>query len=108
MRNATIKGLLAHKLRLALTALSIVLGVGFVAGTFVLGDTMAHTFDVLFKDALTGTDVEVHSQSAFNEHGEGGDTRNPVPESLLGTINRVSGVRASDGVLMGFAQIVDK
>ena len=34
------KSLLAQKLRFALTALSVVLGVGFVAGTFVLTDTM--------------------------------------------------------------------
>ena len=33
MWRATIKGLLAHKLRLGLTALGVVLGVGFVAGT---------------------------------------------------------------------------
>ena len=37
MRNVTIKGLLAHKLRLALTALAIVLGVTFICGTFVWG-----------------------------------------------------------------------
>ena len=40
MRRVMIKGLLAHKLRLALTALSVVLGVAFVAGTFVLTDTL--------------------------------------------------------------------
>jgi putative ABC transport system permease protein len=43
VRKATIKGLLAHKLRLALTALSVVLGVAFVAGTFVLTDTISST-----------------------------------------------------------------
>ena len=36
MWRVTLKGLLAHKLRLALTALAIVLGVTFVTGTFVL------------------------------------------------------------------------
>ena len=40
---------MARKVRLALTALSIVLGVGFVAGTFVLTDTMNKAFDDLFK-----------------------------------------------------------
>ena len=44
MRNVTIKGLLAHKLRLALTALAIVLGVTFISGTFVLTDTLHNTF----------------------------------------------------------------
>ena len=50
MRRAMIKGLLAHKLRLALTALSVVLGVSFVAGTFVLTDTLGATFDNLFNE----------------------------------------------------------
>ena len=47
MRKVTIKGLLAHKLRLALTALAIVLGVAFISGTFVLTDTLNNTFTVL-------------------------------------------------------------
>ena len=36
MRQVTLRGLFAHKLRLALTALAIVLGVTFISGTFVL------------------------------------------------------------------------
>ena len=55
MLRATLKSLLARKLRLALTAISIVLGVGFVAGTFVLTDTMNKAFDQLFTDAAAGS-----------------------------------------------------
>ena len=44
MRKVTIKGPLAHKLRLALTALAIVLGVTFISGTFVLTDTLHNMF----------------------------------------------------------------
>ena len=44
MRQVTLRGLLAHKLRLALTALAIVLGVTFISGTFVLTDTLNNTF----------------------------------------------------------------
>ena len=49
MWRATIKGLIAHRVRLTLTAMSIVLGVGFVAGTYILTDTMNRAFDNLFK-----------------------------------------------------------
>ena len=45
MRRVAVRGLLARKLRLALTALSIVLGVTFVTGTLVLGDTLNRTFN---------------------------------------------------------------
>src|SRR5918999_726680 len=40
MLRAAWKSLVARKLRLVLTALSIVLGVGFVSGTYVLTDTI--------------------------------------------------------------------
>ena len=43
---------LAHKLRLALTALAIVLGVTFISGTFVLTDTLHNTFTTLFGQYL--------------------------------------------------------
>ena len=49
MWKVTIKGLLAHKLRLGLTALAIVLGVTFISGTFVLTDTLHNTFTTLFE-----------------------------------------------------------
>jgi putative ABC transport system permease protein len=47
MLRVTLKGLLARKLRLALTALAIVVGVTFVTGTLVLGDTLNRTFNTL-------------------------------------------------------------
>ena len=59
MRNVTIKGLLAHKLRLALTALAIVLGVAFISGTFVLTDTLNNTFSVLFGNIYPKIDFQV-------------------------------------------------
>ena len=59
MRKATLKGLMAHKFRLAATALAIVLGVSFVSGTYVLTDTITASFDSLFKQVTQGIDVAV-------------------------------------------------
>jgi putative ABC transport system permease protein len=61
--RATVKSLLARKLRLVLTALSIVLGVGFVAGTYVLTDTMNRAFQELFDQTAEASDVVVRSES---------------------------------------------
>src|SRR3954467_6789910 len=107
MFKATIKNVLAHKLRLALTALSVVLGVSFVTGTFVLGDTLNHTFDQLFHDAYKNTDVQVRSQVAFKA-SEGDANRNPVPQELAAEIAKVPGVKAVEGGVQGYAQIIDK
>ena len=52
MLRATIKSLFARKLRLILTALAVVLGVGMTAGSFILTDTALKSFDDLFGDMI--------------------------------------------------------
>ena len=58
MFRATLKSLAAHKVRLALTAIAIVLGVAFMAGTFVLTDTVKHSFDGLFQQTTVNKDID--------------------------------------------------
>ena len=65
VKNVSIKGLLAHKLRLALTSLAIVLGVTFIAGTFVLTDTLNKTFSSLFGNIYQKVDFQVRGVSQF-------------------------------------------
>src|ERR1700684_961755 len=102
MRNVTIKGLLAHKLRLALTALAIVLGVTFISGTFVLTDTLHNTFSVLFGNVYQKIDFQVRGVAQL---GSGADaTRNELPESLVATVRRVAGAQAAGGNFAGSAQ----
>ena len=104
MWKVTIKGLLAHKLRLALTALAIVLGVTFIAGTFVLTDTLHNTFDTLFSNVYQNVDFQVRGVAQFGSGGTA--TRNPVPASLVGSIRAVPGVEAAEGSVEGYAQYV--
>jgi len=107
MWNATLKGLLAHKLRLAATALAIVLGVSFVSGTYVLTDTITATFDQLFKQVTEGVDVAVRSQETFGSL-QTGETRDPMPASLLDKVKAVDGVKVAEGSVTGFAQFIGK
>jgi putative ABC transport system permease protein len=112
MLRATIKSLLARKLRLLLTALAVVLGVGFTAGTFILTDTALASFDDLFGQAYSNVDVVVQAQQAFTPTGGGGgggggQELNPVPESLLPKVQAVPGVRFAEGSVQAFAQIID-
>jgi putative ABC transport system permease protein len=110
MWKVTIKGLLAHKLRLALTALAIVLGVTFIAGTLVLTDTLHNTFNTLFGNIYQNVDFQVRGVAQFNSSGPGGGgaVRNPIPESTLATVRAVPGVDVAEGNVDGFAQYVAK
>jgi putative ABC transport system permease protein len=106
MLRVTIRGLLAHKLRLVTTAIAIVLGVAFMSGTLVLTATMQSTFDGLFADINAGTDVVVRSTDVVDSGF--GDVRGPVDESVLPTVRGVDGVRAAEGDVTGYAQFVGR
>ena len=95
MWRATLKGVLAHKLRLALTGSAIVLGVMFVSGTLVLTDTLHSTFNNLFQNVYQNTSFVIRGHAAFT--GNVGAIRNPIPESVAGAVRAVPGVVAANG-----------
>jgi putative ABC transport system permease protein len=59
MFNIALQSLLARKLRLVTTALAVILGVAFTAGTLVLTDTMSNIFNNLSASVYQGTDALV-------------------------------------------------
>ena len=82
MLSATIKGMLAHKLRLFLTATSIALGVAFLSGTLMLSSSLQGAFDDLFASVEGGSDTVVRAVSE-NDDQVAENERPPVPASLL-------------------------
>src|SRR6266542_406319 len=106
MWKVMLRGLAAHKLRMALTALAIVLGVGFVAGTFVLTDTIDKTFSQLFEQTAKGVDVALHTEETFSSQGFA--QRAPMPATLLSQVQGVDGVKLAEGSVFGYAQFVKK
>ena len=105
MWRATVKGVLARRVRLALTALAVVLGVTFVSGTYVLTDTLKQSFGTLFSQYAAGVDLVVRSEAPF---GGGDGARQRIADGVLDTVRRVPGVEAADGFLQGYAQFVEK
>jgi putative ABC transport system permease protein len=106
MKRVILKGLLAHKLRLALTALAIVLGVTFISGTFVLTDTLHNTFTTLFGRVYQNVDFEVRGTAAFSNSGAVGAVRKPIPQSITATVRHIPGVAYAEGTVAGYAQFV--
>ena len=107
MWKVTIKGLISHKLRLVLTALAIVLGVAFVAGTYVFTDTLDATFSTLFNQVTKGVDVAVRTQASYTTN-QGATVRAPMPAALRDQVARIDGVRIAGGSVGGYAQFVGK
>ncbi|MGY1753499.1 ABC transporter permease [Blastococcus sp. SYSU D01042] len=98
MWRTTWRNLLAHKLRLAMSGLAIVLGVAFVVGTLIFTDTLGKTFNDLFRS--TSADVNVTRAAAFDQGLAGtgaGGTATFVPADLVDEITAVDGVAAVEG-----------
>jgi putative ABC transport system permease protein len=106
MWKVTVSGLLAHKLRLALTAMAIVLGVTFISGTLVLTDTLHSTFTTLFGHIYQNIDFEIRGKAAFTGTSGNGTQRKAIPASLLVPVQAVPGVGAAEGTVGGYAQFV--
>ena len=61
MLRLALKGARANLGRLILTLLSVVLGVAFVSGSFVLADSLRSIFDQVSEDAFAGVDAQVRA-----------------------------------------------
>ena len=66
MFRLTIKELLGKKLRLLSTAMAVLLGVAFLAGTIILTDTATKSFDNVLADANAGTAAYVRGVSPLS------------------------------------------
>ncbi|MFF4349905.1 FtsX-like permease family protein [Streptomyces sp. NPDC001530] len=92
MLKATLRSFLAHKGRLLLSALAVVLSVAFVAGSLIFSDTVTRTFDRLF--ASTSADVTVEPKNDLTSQIPTGATQT-VPASLADRLTKVDGVAAT-------------
>ncbi|MFI1098165.1 ABC transporter permease [Streptomyces sp. NPDC020917] len=98
-------GLRAHKRRFAGTFVAVFLGVAFLAGTMVMGDTLRASFGTLFANANSGTDTVVRGADEISD-GQGPGAREPVPTGLVATLRKVPGVAAVAPDIEGAGQLV--
>ena len=78
MLTATLRAMIAHKLRVVLTTASIALGVAFLAGTLILTDTMGLAFEQLFGKVSAGTDAVVRTHAPYTASEGVGTSRAPI------------------------------
>lgn len=94
MTSLALKSLWARRVRALTTTLAVVIGVAFVAGTYILTDTTFAAFDEIFEDSLANTDVVISAREEVRqETGE-------VPSfaaAVLPRVQGVAGVRVATG-----------
>ncbi|MDW8810384.1 FtsX-like permease family protein [Streptomyces scabiei] len=97
--KTSMRNFFAHKGRMALSAIAVMLSVAFVTGTLVFTDTMGTTFDKLF--AATSSDVTVSAKGA-SDSGEtqSGTGKPPVmPASVVDRVGDADGVKSAEGTV---------
>jgi putative ABC transport system permease protein len=90
MLRTTMRSFWEHKRRLVSTLVAVVLGVAFMAGTFVFTDTLNKVFDDLFATVYAETDAVVQGEEVFD--AEFGGARQRVDEAVLEQVRAVDGV----------------
>jgi putative ABC transport system permease protein len=98
MRRVALRGLLARKLRLGLTALAVALGVTLIAGTYIYTDTINKAFGTIFTESNRNTDVALSPNDDLAGQGD----PPPIPASVLAKVRQVPGVALAEGAV--FAQ----
>ena len=109
MTRVALRGLLGRKLRGALTAFAIVLGVAMVSGTFVLTDTIKAAFSTVFTTVYQNTDAVITGKSAISSNDNGnGPTTPSLPASLLNKVLALPQVAQASGAISDSAQLVGR
>ncbi|MFJ7630718.1 ABC transporter permease [Streptomyces sp. NPDC097595] len=105
--KTSMRNFLAHKGRMALSAVAVLLSVAFVCGTLVFTDTMNTTFDKLF--AATSADVTVSPKKAKVDDVPENGKPESLPASVLAEAAKADGVKkAEGGVSSSSVTVVDR
>jgi putative ABC transport system permease protein len=105
MTRVATRGIRAHRSRLVATMLAVLLGVSFMCGTAILGDTVQASFNEVFADVYGRIDVVVRSDRSIG--GGFGTRRTRVPDDLVTAVGRVPGVQDAEGQVEGTLRVLD-
>jgi putative ABC transport system permease protein len=104
MFRATLRNVLAHRARLLMTVLAVLLGVAFVAGTLIFTDSVSAAYTRSAEKSFTGIDVQL--RPAVNPGGH--DTRRLLGSATLDQARALPGAASVTGVAAGFTALAGK
>ncbi len=105
MAKLVLRGFAQRKLRVLLTGIAIALGVALMAGTYVLTDTINHSFAGIFQTANRGNDVVVSPTEALGS--EITSEVSPITETMLARVRATPGVAAAAGAIFSQGTFLD-
>lgn len=101
MFRTALRNVLAHKARLLMTVLAVMLGVAFVSGTLVFTDTLGNAFRKQSAKSYDNVAVSVETFAGDDEKTPG------IDEATLEKIRGMDGVVSATGRVSGFAGVAD-
>jgi putative ABC transport system permease protein len=108
MLRFTLRNVLARKVRLVLSAIAIVLGVGFLSGSLVFTDTMAKSFDNIIGGSIPDASVRLNGIDQTGLGAALNIDQRTLPSSLVPALATASGVARADGSVYGQGMFVVK
>jgi len=105
MLALVLRGFLQRKVRVALTAVAIALGVSLMAGTYILTDTINGSFGTIFKTASKGHDVVVTPTQTLGRNVR--SQTSPITEAMIARVRAVPGVAEAAGGIFTPGAILD-
>jgi putative ABC transport system permease protein len=100
-----LKSLWARRVRALTTTFAVVIGVAFMAGSYILTDTIFAAFDEIFEESLKGTSVVVTSEDLVKQ--ETGEVPT-ISASLLPKVERTPGVEEAAGAIFTLGGFFDE
>jgi putative ABC transport system permease protein len=95
MFKLLLRGFLERKVRVLLTAIAVALGVALMAGTYILTDTINHSFADIFQTANKGSAVVISPAETLGR--ESGAETSPVTQAMLDKVRSTPGVAQAAG-----------
>ncbi|WKK21515.1 ABC transporter permease [Streptomyces olivoreticuli] len=107
MFRTALRNVLAHKARLLMTVLAVLLGVAFVSGTLVFTNTISDAYQKSSQKGFDHVDVAIQPHTADRDKGKPGEAPK-LTQHLLDQAGKVPGAASATGSVGGFAAVADK
>ncbi|HEU4979963.1 MAG TPA: FtsX-like permease family protein, partial [Solirubrobacterales bacterium] len=103
MTKLALRGMAERKLRSALTAIAVLLGVSMISGTYVLTDQIRDSFQEILETGNEGTDAILTPETEFSSSYS---QEERLPASLVETAREVPGVESAAGQSEAFGALI--